>query len=193
MPNRHVINETIAAYANATIDGANAAGGKEAVVEIRNQMLEILGFMTSNIDLRLACDDEGYTPEEREGIVKAVFGSGSYNDILISLLCVMASRGDMGKLRGVYHKYEELIESKLNFNVVDVTTVVELDDNLRTVITKKAESDLGRECVLVEHIDPSIQGGIIMSTGGRYVDASVRTRFDRARIALKEKADGGEC
>ncbi len=193
MPNRHVINETIAAYANATIDGANAAGGKEAVVEIRNQMLEILGFMASNIDLRLACDDEGYTPEEREGIVKAVFGSGSYNDILISLLCVMASRGDMGKLRGVYHKYEELIESKLNFNVVDVTTVVELDDNLRTVITKKAESDLGRECVLVEHIDPSIQGGIIMSTGGRYVDASVRTRFDRARIALKEKTDGGEC
>ena len=193
MPNRHVINETIAAYANAAIDGANAAGGKEAVVEIRNQMLEILGFMASNIDLRLACDDEGYTPEEREGIVKAVFGSASYNDILISLLCVMASRGDMGKLRGVYHKYEELIESKLNFNVVDVTTVVELDDNLRTVITEKAESDLGRECVLVEHIDPSIQGGIIMSTGGRYVDASGRTRVDRARIALKEKTDGGEC
>ena len=184
MPNRHVINETIAAYANAAIDGANAAGGKEAVVEIRNQMLEILGFMASNIDLRLACDDEGYTPEEREGIVKAVFGS--YNEILVS-------RCDMGKLRGIYHKYEELIESKLNFNVVDVTTVVELDDNLRTVITKKAESDLGRECVLVEHIDPSIQGGIIMSTGGRYVDASVRTRFDRARIALKEKTDGGEC
>ena len=85
------------------------------------------------------------------------------------------------------------MKSSLNFNVVDVTTVVELDDNLRTVITEKAESDLGRECVLVEHIDPSIQGGIIMSTGGRYVDASVRTRFDRARIALKEKTDGGEC
>lgn len=192
MPNRHVINETIAAYANAAIEGANAAGGKEAIVEIRNQMLEILGFMASNIDLRLTCDDEGYTPEEREGIVKAVFG-GSYNSVLVSLLSVMASRSDMGKLRRVYHQYEELIETKLNFNVVDVTTVVELDDNLRTVITKKAESDLGRECVLVEHIDPSIQGGIIMSTGSRYVDASVRTQFDRARIALKKKTDGGEC
>ncbi|MEF2559551.1 MAG: ATP synthase F1 subunit delta [Eggerthellaceae bacterium] len=192
MPNRHVINETIAAYANAAIEGANAAGGKEAIVEIRNQMLEILGFMASNIDLRLACDDEGYTPEEREGIVKAVFG-GSYNSVLVSLLSVMASRSDMGKLRRVYHQYEELIETKLNFNVVDVTTVVELDDNLRTVITKKAESDLGRECVLVEHIDPSIQGGIIMSAGSRYVDASVRTQFDRARIALKKKTDGGEC
>ena len=165
MPNRHVINETIAAYANAVIDGAYAAGGKEAVVGIRNQMLEILGFMSTNIDLRLACDDEGYTPQEREQIVRGVFGS--YNELLVELLSVMASRCDMNRLRQVYAKYEELTETKLNFNIVDVTTVVELDDNLRTVITEKAESDLGRDCVLVEHIDPSIQGGIIMKTGGR--------------------------
>ena len=191
MPNRHVINETIAAYANAAIDGAYAAGGKEAVVEVRNQMLEILGFMSTNSDLRLACDDEGYTPEERESIVRGVFGS--YNELLVNLLVVMASRCDINMLRRVYAKYEELTETKLNFNIVDVTTVVELDDNLRTVITEKAESDLGRDCLLVEHIDPSIQGGIIMETRGRYVDASVRSQLDRARLVLKEKTDGGEC
>lgn len=78
--------------------------------------------------------------------MKAVFGS--YNEILVSLLCVMASRCDMGKLRGIYHKYEELIESKLNFNVVDVTTVVELDDNLRTVITERPNPTwVGNACL----------------------------------------------
>ncbi len=105
----------------------------------------------------------------------------------------MAAHCDVAKLRGVYHEYEDLIESKLNFNVIDVTTVVDLDDNLRTVITQKAESDMGRDCVLVEHIDPSIQGGIIMSTRGRYVDASVRSQFNKARLVLKETTDGGEC
>ena len=191
MPNRHVTQATIDAYANTVLDGANAAGGTEAVVEVRNQMLEILGFMATNIDLRLSCDDEGYTPEEREGIVKGVFGS--YNQVLVGLLCVMASRADMDKLRQIYHRYEDLIESKLNFSIVDVTTVVELDDNLRGVITNKAESDLGRKCVLVEHIDPSIQGGIIMSAGSRYVDASVLSQFERARFTLKQMNDGGEC
>ncbi len=191
MPNRHVTQATIDAYANTVLDGANAAGGTEAVVEVRNQMLEILGFMATNIDLRLSCDDEGYTPEEREGIVKGVFGS--CNQVLVGLLCVMASRADMDKLRQIYHRYEDLIESKLNFSIVDVTTVVELDDNLRGVITNKAESDLGRKCVLVEHIDPSIQGGIIMSAGSRYVDASVRSQFERARFTLKQMNDGGEC
>lgn len=188
--NRHVINETIAAYANAAIDGAYAAGGREAVVQVRNQMTQILEYMATNIKLRLSFDDESYTEEQRESLVRNVFGD--FDPILVELMVVMAKRLDMSLLRRVHGQYEEYIESKLNFNVVDVVTVVDLDDNLRTVITNKAESDLGRDCVLVEHVDPSIQGGIVMSTRGRYVDASVRSQLDRARSVLKEK-DGGEC
>lgn len=189
MANRQVINETIAAYANAAIDGA-AAGGRDNVVEVRNQMRQVLDSMATNIQLRLSLNDETYTAEQRESLARGVFEG--FNPVLVDLLVVMASRLDVTLFRRVCTRYEELIETKLNFNVVDVTTVVELDDNLRTVITNKAESDLGRDCVLVEHVDPSIQGGIIMSTSGRYVDASVRSQFDRARIALKKK-DGGEC
>ena len=170
MANRLVINETIAAYANAAIDGANATGGRDAVVEVRNQMRQVLGFMATNIDLRLSLDDEAYTAEQRQQLARNVFDG--YNPVVVELLEVMASRMDAALFRRVVAQYEELIVSKLNFNVVDVTTVVELD--------------------LVEHIDPSIQGGIIMSTSGRYVDASVRSQFDKARIALKKK-DGGEC
>lgn len=191
MANRQVVNATIAAYANAAIQGAMAAGGRDTVVELRNQMIEILGFMGGNIDLRLACDDEGYTPEQRESIVTNVFEG--FNPTMIDLLRVMATRREVELLNRVYMAYEELIEEELNFSVIDVTTVVELDDHLRTVIKEKAEADLGRDCVLVEHLDPKIQGGIIMSTRGRYVDASVRSQFDQARIALKESVDGGEC
>lgn len=191
MPNRHVINEIIAAYANAALDGAYAAGGRDAVVEVRNQLIQILEFMSTNIKLRLSLDDEVYSSEQRAEIARNVFEG--YNPTLVELLVVMASRGDVEKLRRVYADYENLIVSKLDFNVVDVTTVVDLDDNLRTVITNKIQADLGRDCVLVEHKDPSIMGGIVMSTMGNYIDASLRSQFDRARIVLKEKTDGGEC
>lgn len=190
MANRQVINETIAAYANAAIDGAYAAGGRETVVEVRNQMVQVLGFMATNIGLRLSLDNEAYTTEQREALVRNVFDG--FNPVLVELLEVMSARLDVAHFRRIYTAYEELVETKLNFSIVDVTTVVDLDDHLRTVITNKAESDLGRDCVLVEHLDPSIQGGIIMSTRGRYVDASVRTQLEQARVVLKEK-DGGEC
>lgn len=191
MPNRHVINEIIAAYANAALEGAHNMGGRDAVVEVRNQLIQILEFMSTNIKLRLSLDDEVYTPEQRKEIARNVFEG--YNPILVELLGVMASRGDVEKLRRVYADYENLIVSKLDFNVVDVTTVVDLDDNLRTVIKNKIKNDLGRDYVLVEHKDPSILGGIVMSTMGNYIDASLRSQFDQARIVMKEKTDGGEC
>lgn len=142
MPNRHVINEIIAAYANAALEGAHNMGGRDAVVEVRNQLIQILEFMSTNIKLRLSLDDEVYTPEQRKEIARNVFEG--YNPILVELLGVMASRGDVEKLRRVYADYENLIVSKLDFNVVDVTTVVDLDDNLRTVIKNKIKNDLGR-------------------------------------------------
>ena len=54
MPNRHVINEIIAAYANAALEGAHNMGGRDAVVEVRNQFIQILEFISTNIKLRLS-------------------------------------------------------------------------------------------------------------------------------------------
>lgn len=191
MPNRHVVNEIIAAYANAAIEGANALGGQDAVVDVRNQMVQVLGFMATNIKLRLTFDDESLSSEQRKKLAHEVFEG--YNPVLVDLLAVMASRADMTLLRRVRAEYEELVKTRLNFVIVDVTTVVSLDDNLRTLITNKLTADLGMPVALVEHIDKSIMGGIIMRAGGRYIDSSVRSQIQNARIVLNENTDGGEC
>ena len=41
MPNRHVINEIIAAYANAALRALITWGGRDAVAEVRNQSIRI--------------------------------------------------------------------------------------------------------------------------------------------------------
>ena len=98
------------------------------------------------------------------------------------------------KLTPVYRaSYENQVETKLNLCILDVTTVVELDDHLRDIIKQKAESELGMKVVLRERIDKSILGGIIMSAGDKRIDASVASQLNNARIVLKKKTDGGEC
>ena len=76
--------------------------------------------------------------------------------------------------------------------VVDVTTAVPLDDHLRDVISTKLSADLGRSVRLNETVDRSILGGIIMSTHGRRMDASVRTQLSNARQVLATASTGGE-
>lgn len=189
--NRQILKEKVATYASVLLDGACEAGGQDAVLEVRDQAERILRIARSNMDLSDALEDSSYTPEQRGQLVRNLFASS--NPVLVDVLAVMAEREDFALLSRVWASYGEQLERKLNVTVVDVTTVVELDDHLREVITKKAEADLGTNVVLREHIDKSLLGGILMSANGKRIDASVLSQLESARNVLKLSTDGGEC
>lgn len=188
--NRLVVKETVETYASVLLDAANEAGGLDAVLEVRDQLEVVVQAVRSNVDLEVALAEETYTPDARETLVRNVFAG--MNPVLVDVLVVMAERDDLGLACRIYRAYDEQIEEKLGVAVVDVTTVVELDDALRETISNKAAQDLGKQVVLREHVDKSILGGIIMSVSGRRIDASIATQLDTARTVLKT-TDGGEC
>ena len=178
-------------YAAVLFDGAFEAGGRDAVLEVRDQMVRVAESMRTNMELSVALSDPAYTPEQRGELARNVFAG--CNPVLLDVLAVLAERGDAALLPRVLDNYAEQLQSKLNVCVVDVTTAVELDDDLRRIITEKAEADLGTNVVLRESVDKSILGGIIMSTNGKRIDASVVSQLDHARNVLKTTTDGGEC
>ena len=189
--NRQILKEKVATYSSVLLDGTYEAGGQDAVLEVRDQAERILRIARSNMDLSDALEDSSYTPEQRGQLVRNLFASS--NPVLVDVLAIMAEREDFALLSRVWASYGEQLERKLNVTVVDVTTVVELDDHLREVITKKAEADLGTNVVLREHIDKSLLGGILMSANGKRIDASVLSQLESARNVLKLSTDGGEC
>ena len=189
--NRLIVKEEVAVYAAVLFDGAFEAGGQEAVLEVRDQMVRVAGAMRTNMELSVALSDPGYTPEQRGELARNVFAG--CNPVLLDVLAVLAERGDAALLPRVLENYAEQLQSKLNLCVVDVTTAVPLDDALRRSITEKAEADLDTNVVLRESVDKSILGGIIMSTNGKRIDASVASQLDHARNVLKTTTDGGEC
>ena len=189
--NRLVIKETVDTYAQVLLDAANAAGGQEAVLEVRDQLEVVTKALRSNIDLQVALAEKAYTPEQREELVRNVFTG--MHPALVDVLLVMSERDDLELANRVYAAFDGLIEEKLGVVVVDVTTAVPLDDALRETISNKAAQDLGKKVVLRERVDKSILGGIIMSASGRRIDASIATQLDTARTVLKTTTDGGGC
>ena len=188
--NRLVEKEKVVTYASVLLDGVNEAYGQDGVLEVRDEIEQIVRAMRENIDLAEALLDTTYTAEQRSTLVRSVFAQ--CNPQLVEALAVMAEQGDLGLLQRVWVSYEEQLQDKLNVTVVDVTTVVELDDHLREIITKKTAGEFGTDVVLREHIDPSILGGILMSANGQHIDASIASQLENARTALKQTKDGGE-
>ena len=187
--NRLVTKEKIAVYAKTMFAAAREAGGQDSAVEVRNQLKQLCSLIYADMELSGALMGIEYAPQVRADLARAVFAD--CNPALREVMAVMAENRDIDLITGVYHAYEDNLKADMNIAVVDVVTVVPLDDELRKLIEKKAETDLGVNAVLNESIDASILGGIIMSVNGKRIDASMISQLNRARHTLKD-TDGGE-
>lgn len=147
--NRQILKEKVATYASVLLDGAYEAGGQDAARGPRPGRAHPAHRTFEHGSLRRLEDRAPIRPSRGPASVRNLFASS--NPVLVDALAVMAEREDFALLSRVWASYGEQLERKLNVTVVDATTVVELDDHLREVITKKAEADLGTNVVLREH------------------------------------------
>ena len=181
--NRLVIKEQIATYTSLLFQAALNDGGKEGVMEVSKQAQAVVKALRGNADFVGALKDPGYTPEQKATLVRNVLEGA--NPALVSVVALMAERGETDYLARVAEGIEERMADELGLMVLTVTTAVELDDNLRDLIKNKAGSELGKEIVLDERVDPSMLGGIIMSTKDERIDASLLTQVEKTREALR--------
>ncbi|MDY2778127.1 MAG: F0F1 ATP synthase subunit delta [Collinsella sp.] len=105
---------------------------------------------------------------------------------VLSVISTMGSNGDLDLIPQVLEMYRDMIDGEKEVVGVHVTTAIPLDDELRALIKGKCEADLENEVFLIEHVDPSIIGGIVLSVRGQRRDASVRMQLETARKVMTQ-------
>jgi len=184
---RALAKQIVATYAEALFEAATAARNVDAVA---GQLADVVRTVRAHVELRDALLGEAVPAATRSSIVREVFSA--YDPALVALLGVMAERGNFDLLSSVTDAYVAIAEDRRGTVAIEVTTVVELTDELRTAIKTKYATDLGREVVLHEKVDQAIVGGIVISTGGRTLDASLASQLEAARVALSTAHTGGD-
>jgi F-type H+-transporting ATPase subunit delta len=111
---------------------------------------------------------------------------------VLEVLAAMHTDDELGLLKDVEVAYKELLDSDDETAFVTATTAVEMDDELRANVHKKLEDMLGRPIYLVERIDPSIVGGIIVEVAGNRYDASVKAQLEHIREDLSAAYMGSD-
>lgn len=111
---------------------------------------------------------------------------------VLETLAAMQREDDLDLVAQVAKQYKEYLDAEDKTVSVTVTTAVPLDDNLREKVRAKAEADLKAPVYLVERVDPSIIGGIMLEARGKRYDASVRAQLANIRKTLSSSFIGGE-
>lgn len=111
---------------------------------------------------------------------------------VLETLAAMQREDDLDLVSQVAKQYKEYLDAEDKTVSVTVTTAVPMDDDLREKVRAKAEADLKAPVYLVERVDPSIIGGIMLEARGKRHDASVRAQLANIRKTLSSSFIGGE-
>jgi F-type H+-transporting ATPase subunit delta len=184
---RVLAKQIVTTYATALYE---AAVNAEGVDNVDVQLDAVLRVTRSSAPLRDVLLDEAVPSATRVETVQKVFAG--LEPAVVSTLAVLAERGDFGLLSRVVEEYSRVAEERREIVAVDVTTAVELDEDLRQAIKARLGADLGKGVVLREKVDPSIIGGVILEAHGQRIDASIASQLESARRVLSTVTTGGE-
>ena len=184
---RMLIKREVTTYAEVLLQATKQSGN---VLEAAAELKEAQEVILTHPNLREALNEDTLTAEARATVINEVFKG--FDPAVLKVLDVMVERREIGLLHRVVGEFEALAEDELNVVILDVTTVVELDDALRQTIKSKYAAQFGKDVMLREHVDSSIIGGIVLSARGKRIDASVSAQLEKVRIALSSVKTGGE-
>ncbi|MCL2150820.1 MAG: F0F1 ATP synthase subunit delta [Coriobacteriia bacterium] len=181
-------NATIDVYANAILGDA-ATTSLDQAIEYSRLLLLLEEALGSSPDLRTRLNDVGLSTAERQGAATSLFTN--LPAAINAVLGLLFERDELPLLTEIADRLSSLIEERYDVAIIDVTTVVPLDDGIRQTIKQKYAAQLGCGIEIREHLDPNIMGGIIMQMRGRRIDASLSAQLSSARAVMTRDPFGG--
>ena len=118
-----------------------------------------------------------------------VMFKGKMSDLLLDTLQVLNSKERLEIVAKVRQRYHELMLEHQAITEVQVITAEPLSDAKRTDLQKLMESRTGQTISLVEEIDPSLLGGLIVRVGDEQIDTSVSRQLRRFQETLLQQAE----
>ncbi|MGD2108332.1 MAG: ATP synthase F1 subunit delta [Phycisphaerae bacterium] len=171
-------------YAGAMLELAEA---RNETAQLQTELLELAERVDTNPDFARFLSSPLVDAKARRAALEKLF-RGRYSDLLVDSLQVLNRKDRLGLIRAVAEAFRLDYEDARGRLEVHVRTAVPLPDELRGRIKTVAKEKTGKDVDLVETVDDSLIGGLVMRIGDEKFDASVATRLKTIGAALLERA-----
>lgn len=169
-------------YAQALFELALEGGRLDAV---REDLRALKAAWLGSDDLRRLLASPVWSAEDKQTGLLAVADKAGYDAVTRKFLGLLAANRRAGDLPGVIAAFEQLHARHSGVVAAEVVSALALTASQLEGVRTALRTSLGRDPELETRVDPSILGGLKVRVGSRLFDASLRTKLDQMKFALK--------
>ena len=159
---------------------------QDAVDEIHEQIDSFADELSGNRELQIFFFSPYFSSEEKkDGVAKVIEGGNEY---FVRFLELLAEKHRLPVLFRIRREFDAMWAREQRLLEVDVTSAVELDEQIVKIIGDKIQEQTGQRVELSANVDPDVIGGLVIRVGNLVLDASVRNRLERLRRQVARAA-----
>ena len=133
---------------------------------------------------RLATSPVIAAEDQQKGLV-AIADAAKFNGTTRNFLGLLGQNGRARDLPGVIAGFDALYAKKTGVVAAEVVSAQALSAAQMKSIQSALRASLGKDPEMTARVDPSILGGLKVKVGSKLFDASLKTKLDQMKFALK--------
>ena len=171
-----------ARYAQALFGLAKDEG---QVAAVEADLKAFKAMRAQSADLKSVLASPAYGAEAKGRVLAALAEKAGFSVLTRKFFGLIAANRRAAALPSAITAFEALSAAERGVVAAEVTTAIKLTAAQETGLKAALRQALGKDPEIESRVDPSILGGLKVRVGSRLYDASLRSKLDSLRFALK--------
>ena len=177
------MEEIATVYARSLFEVAKE---QDKLDEVREQFGQIADAISADRELQVFFFSPYFSTEEKkDGLRKVIDGA---EPAVLNFLELLVENHRSPAIFRIRTEYDQLWEHENKLLPVEITSAIELDDDIAKRIGDQIGEQTGQRVELTKTVDPDIIGGLVLRVGNSILDASIRNRLDNLRKNVAKAA-----
>lgn len=174
-------------YAQALFELAVDADARQpgAFNAIESDLKTLRSLLAESLDLRRLVVSPAFTAEDKGRALTAVADAAGAHPLTRKFIGLLAANARPSALPAVITAFQALAAGRRGAVAAEVTTALPLSAFQRDGVAAALRQALGKDPEITTRVDPAILGGLKVKVGSRLFDASLKSRLDSLKFALR--------
>jgi F-type H+-transporting ATPase subunit delta len=178
-----IVSGVAGRFASALLELAEE---ERAVDQIERDLDRFAALLVESPDLQRLVKSPVFTADEQTRAITAILDKAGISGLAAKFLKLVATNRRLFAVSDMIRSYKALVAAKKGISRAEVTVAEQPSQAILDDLNVALKSISGGEVAVDLKIDPTIIGGLVVKLGSRMVDASLRTKLNSIRIAMKE-------